>query len=275
MRRIVSALLIAHAAVVPVADAETEGTSFRNVALGEPLPNPSLPRLDGRGTLPLLGSARANVFVFFRPSDRSAKTLRELATLEREFEGKPVRFVAVTSDAYDRNDVLAMVRDTGIRMPVLVDVGDALYGALGVRLHPVVGIGDARGRLGAYQHFREINMLDIVRGRIRVMLGEIGPAEMAAIIDPPRADDGGATASARSRVKLAEILLAHGNAVQAVANARAALALAPGLAPAHAVLAAALAASGQCDEAARERAEAVRLDPQGVGARPAVACAPR
>jgi hypothetical protein len=38
--------------------------------------------------------------------------------------------------------VKALVKQVGLRMPVLWDQADALYGKLGVRLHPVIGITD-------------------------------------------------------------------------------------------------------------------------------------
>ncbi|HSN15023.1 MAG TPA: hypothetical protein VLT61_10345, partial [Anaeromyxobacteraceae bacterium] len=187
--------------------------------------------------------------------------LTQLATLEKEFAGKPVRFVAVTSDSYAREDVEATIREAGIRMPVLIDVGDALYGELGVIMHPVVGLADAKGRLVAYQHFLKINMLDVVRGRVQVALGELSPEQMAALVNPPAAKISlGNRAGAKSRFLLARALLARGNTEKAIENARAGVALDPTFAPVHAILGRALAASGQCAESEHELAEALRLD---------------
>jgi hypothetical protein len=216
------------------------------------VPNPELPTLDG-GKAPLVGTARANVFVFFRPGqEHSLHTLEQLAALVEELRGKPVRFVAVTSDGYDREAVRATLAEAKLAVPVLLDVGDALYGALGVRLHPVVGIADARGRLAAYQHFLKVNQQDVLRGRIRLLLGEIGDAEMQAIVAPPPATDGGPRVAAQRRVNLGRQLLAHGRPEPALDNARRALELAPGLPAAHALAAEALAATGKCAEARAE-----------------------
>jgi hypothetical protein len=253
----VAASLLAASSAIPV-----EGHAFVNLAVGETLKNRQLPTLDGKSAA-LLGTARANLFVFFRPGqDHSLQTLTQLAALEMELAGKPVRFVAVTSDSYDRAEVAATAREAGIRMPILLDVGDALYGELGVALHPVVGIADERGRLIAYQHFLKINMLDILRGRIQVALGEIGEAEMAKLVEPPAAKiDLGNRSGAKSRFLLARALLGRGNVEKAIENARAGVALDPTFAPTHAILAKALAAAGQCTEAEHELAEAVRIDP--------------
>jgi tetratricopeptide (TPR) repeat protein len=255
--------LVAVAAVVigVTSTLPSEGHAFANLPVGGTLENRQLPTLDGK-RLALLGNAKANVFVFFRPEqDHSLQTLTQLATLEREFEGKAVRFVAVTSDAYAREQVAATAREAGIRMPILIDQGDALYGELGVALHPVVGITDGRGKLIAYQHFLKINMLDVVRGRIQVALGELSDEQMAKLVDPPAAAiDLGNRSAAKSRFLLARALLSRGNVEKALENARAGVALDSTFAPVHAILAKALAASGLCAEADEEYAIALRID---------------
>lgn len=253
----VAAIVIGASSTVP-----SEGHAFANLPVGGTVRNRQLPTLDGRRA-PLLGSAKANVFVFFRPGqDHSLQTLTQLAQLERELQGKPVAFTAVTSDGYPRDEVAAVVRESGVRMPILIDAGDALYGELGVVMHPVVGIADERGKLIAYQHFLKINMLDVVRGRIQVALGEIGDVEMARLLEPPAAKvDLGNRAGAKSRFLLARALLARGNVEKAIENARAGVALDPTFAPVQAILAKALSAAGQCAEAEQALAAAIRLDP--------------
>jgi predicted Zn-dependent protease len=155
-------------------------------------------------------------------------------------------------------------------MPVLVDEKDALYGELGVVLHPSIGIADAQHKLVAYQPFRKLNLLDAMRGRIQLVLGEITDAQLAAILDPPPTPT--AVNRAGARVKLARTLLKAGAVDAAIQSARAAVALEPAAADGHAVLAETLAAGGKCDEAARESAEARKLD---AAAPPAPPCTAR
>lgn len=253
----VAAMILGASTAVP-----SEGQAFSNLPVGGSLRNRAMPSLAGE-PIDLLANVKVNVFVFFRPGqDHSLKTLTQLGALERELAGKPVRFVAVVSDGEARDAVEATARAAGIRMPILVDRGDALYGELGVALHPVVGIADARGRLVAYQHFLEINMQDAVLGRIQFALGEITEAQLAERIAPPAAAiELGNRAGAKSRFLLARALLARGSVEKALENARAAVALDPSFAPAQAILARALSAAGQCAEAERALAEALRLDP--------------
>lgn len=235
--------------------------AFSHLPVGQPVPNPELETLDGRREK-LLGAAQVSVFVFFRPShDHSLQTLGQLAVLEREFAGKPVRFTAVTSDTYPRDQVRATALEAGIRMPVLIDKGDELYGELGVALHPVVGVVDRAQRLAAYEHFRKLNMLDRMRGQIQLVLGEIDPAEMARIAAPAKATTDSPGALAHRRAMLARMLLERGNTAKALENAFLAVEANPASGEAQAVLARALAAAGRCDEAERWQKRARALDP--------------
>jgi hypothetical protein len=256
-RRILGAALLG--ALWPIA-----GVAFANVEVGQKIESEELPTLDG-GRAPLLSPAvLANVVVFFRPGhDRSIATLKAMATCEREFAGKPVRWVAVVSASHPREEVRAAVAESGIRMPVLLDDGDRLYGRLGVRLHPVVGIADGDGALLDYLPFRQINYCDMVRVRIRLALHEVDLAAVERVDNPPRALFPNAVpgAVARRRVSLGEMFLASRQWTKAADQARIALAEEPALASAHALLGRALAGQGRCREALPVFEEALRLDP--------------
>ncbi len=250
------------AALVALADPASP-QAFQNVAVGDPVEDAEMPTLEG-GREHVLGKARANVFVFFRPGqEHSLDTLRRLARMEAELAGKPVRWVAIVSGDHPADEVRRTVREAGIRMPVLLDRGDAYYGRLGVRLHPVIGIAGADHRLAAYEHFMAVNMEERVRARIRRALGEIGDAEVERVLEPPRAAvESGPAAAARRWVNLARTLLQAKNAEKARETARKALEADPRSAAAHAVLGQALAAEGKCAEAIPSFAEALRLDPK-------------
>jgi predicted Zn-dependent protease len=257
------------AAILALAAATAPGVSlaFRDAPVGTTIRPRAMPTADGKRA-PLLAEGKVSVFVFVRTGqDHSDAALRKLAQLEREFEAKPVRFVAIVSDGDAPADVLALARETGVRMPVLVDEADAFYGELGVAMHPSAGIVGRDGRLSGFQPYRKVNYVDAMRARVQVALGELDEAGLARVLDPgvQAAPSGG---RARARLKLARTLLAAGGVDQAVENARAAIALEPELAEAHQVLSDALARAGRCDESETAAATARRLAP---GARPAAA----
>jgi tetratricopeptide (TPR) repeat protein len=245
------------------------GRAFANVEVGEKVERVVLPTIDGGEHELLSRSARANVFVFFRPrQDHSERTLAAMAECEREFAAKPVHWVAVVSGAAPRDEVVELAARSGIRMPVLVDEGDRLYGALGVRLHPSIGIADGDGKLLAYQPFQKLNYCDLVRGRIRLALGEITPEQMEAIVSPAPAPMPSEVkgAVANRHVKLGRMFLRTRNWGKAEEQAREAIAKDPSFAPAHAFLGEVLAGQGNCAAARKAFAEALRLDPANAAA---------
>jgi tetratricopeptide (TPR) repeat protein len=237
------------------------GRAFSEVAVGDPVPNATLPALGG-GTADLLSKkAAASVFVFFRPhQERSLDALRDLVRLQRSLAGKPVRFVGVVSGDWSAEEVRQVVAEAGVDWPVLIDEGDALYGRLGVRLHPVVGICDRSFRLAAYEHFRQINFHSLVEARIGVVLGELGESDVARVLEPERATTGSVSAVARRDLNLARALWKRGNAAKALEYAERSLAVEAG-APAHALVGTIHAAAGRCGEALPHFEAALKIDP--------------
>jgi tetratricopeptide (TPR) repeat protein len=239
------------------------GRAFSNVAVGDPLENVTLRTLDGGKAELLSRQHRGSVFVFFRPGqDHSADALVELAAVQRELAGRSLRFVGVVSDAWPAEEVRETVRKAGVDWPVLVDAGDALYGKLGVRLHPVVGIADRSLKLFAYEHFRKINFREIMLARLRLALGEIDQAAMDRAIDPPKGTLPGDDPRdvARRHVNLARQLWKRGNAEKALEYCRRSLEVAP-LADAWALQGEVLAAQGRCPQALPAFDAALKIEP--------------
>jgi len=231
--------------------------------VGQIIEDEELPTLAG-GRAHLLGKGQANVFVFFRHGhEHSTDALRQMAACEKELAGKPVHWVAVVSGSAPAAEVSAMVREIGIRMPVLVDEGDALYSRLGVRLHPLVGVADGSRKLVAWQPYLRLNYCEVIKARVRFLLGELTQAQLDAVISPPRATMPGAHASsvAKRDINLGRRQLAQKWLDKALASARKAVERDPGLPAAHAFLGQVLAAQGDCPEATKAFDRALALDP--------------
>jgi hypothetical protein len=235
--------------------------AFSNVEVGATLENPTLATLDGGRAELLSRKATASLFVFFRPQqDRSQDALQELESIRQELSGRPVRFVAVVSGEWPAEEVRAAVRAAGVAWPVLVDAGDALYGRLGVRLHPVVGIADRSLRLVAYEHYRRINFREIVLARLRVALGELAEADMAKVLEPEKATTGTPQAEARRHYNLARKLWARKNAEKALESVKRSLAVVT-TGPALALQGEITAAGGDCAAATPLFEQALKIDP--------------
>jgi tetratricopeptide (TPR) repeat protein len=234
----------------------------RRVQIGDVVQDVQLETLDGGKDRLLSKGAKANVFVFFRPEqERSVDTLRDLATCEKEFAAKPVRFVGIVSDSWPRDEVKALVKDTGVKMTVLVDKGDELYGALGIRLHPVIGMVDQKGKLAAFEPFRQINYCERVKIRVRWLLGEVSEAEIAKVDEPeksplPHSDEG----VAKRHLNFARMLHKIGQDDKALEEIEKGLAVAPSAAL-HAMQGEILASKGKCPEAVRAFDAALKIEP--------------
>jgi hypothetical protein len=241
------------------------GLGFAAVAVGESIGNVDMPMLGG-GKHPLMSNkSLANVIIFFRPhQDHSLDTLKAMAKCEKEFVGKSVHWVAVVSSSYSQDEVKATVTESAIQMPVLIDQDDALYGRLGVRLHPTIGVTNDKFALVAYEPFLEVNYCDRIRGKVRYALHEIDSAEVAKIDNPEKAlmpnDIQGAVAT--RHVHMGEMYLTMKQPEKAANEARQILASDPKFAPAHILLGDALAAQGKCDEAANAYGAAQLIDPK-------------
>ncbi len=223
-----------------------------------------LPALAG-GKAPVVSrSARANVFVFFRPGqERSLDALRQLVACEKDLAGKSVRWVIIVSDTAPAAQVKADVAASGTRMPVLVDQGDKLYQLLQVRTHPAVGIADAQGVLVGMEPYRQVDFADIVKAHVRFALGEIDRAAMDRALTPEASPLPGGDPVQKSMrdVNMARRLLELGQPEAAVKQAQRALEQAP-VPAAFAVLGLGYARLGRCPEARRMLDQAEKTAPQ-------------
>jgi tetratricopeptide (TPR) repeat protein len=220
-----------------------------------------MPALAG-GTARLLSNATANVFTFFRPGqDYSRIALKELAAIEKELAGKSVHWVGIVSDRADKADVQSLVKETGLTMPVLIDVGDVLYGKLGVSQVPVTVLCDRQHTIVAYQPFTKVNYTAVISARVRNLLKEISDEDLAAVLNPPAALTDSEDAASLRRLKLASKLFEVKSYDKALENVDVSIAKNPSAA-ALALRGDILTAQGKCSEALSSFNEALKLDPQ-------------
>jgi len=185
----VTVLLPVRAALAALALLSTAAAPARaRVTAGEILENAELGKLGGGKDVLVSRADTVSIVLFWRPGhERSLDTLKQMAECEKLFAGKPVHMVAVVSGSYPAADVQAAVDESGLHSSVLVDAGDALYGKLEIRQHPLVVVTGASGRIQLAQPYVRIRYCDIVKAHVRYLLKEIGEAELHAALNPPRA----------------------------------------------------------------------------------------
>jgi hypothetical protein len=236
---------------------------------GKPVPEVVLNEVGG-GAAPVFDKAASvNALVFFRsPHERSHDTLKMLATCQPKLAGKSVRFVGLVpadSAAAAKEAVAA----SGAKLKVLVDEGDAVYAALGVRLHPGIAIADKTRSVVAFEPYHNVDFCEIVEARIRRALGEISDADVAAVLEPktsalPGHDATGGGVAHRD-VVFGKKLLAAKSYAAAHDAVRKAIKVTPS-AEAWRVEGEIFAAEGKCPDAVKAFDSALALDPKDAGA---------
>jgi hypothetical protein len=196
---------------------------------GETLTAAELPTLAG-GREPLFRGP-VNVILFWRPGqEHSVDTLKQMGNCEQAFGGRPVHLVAVVSGEYPRAEIQAAVAETGTKVPILLDVGDALYGKLEVRQHPLVLVTDAKGKIALSQPYVRLRYCDIVQAHVRFVLGEIDATQLHAALNPERSsfpsDD--KRNVAKRFVNMGKLEASSGACEQAMTSFRKALEISPG-----------------------------------------------
>ncbi|MFH7326050.1 hypothetical protein [Desulfurivibrio sp. C05AmB] len=262
-KRWIGSLVIALLLVAPQLAWPEAGAAFYNLTVNEDvIANVTLPTIEGGEATLLDPTKKANVFIFFRPgAEPSRRGLSDMGRCAEELAAYPVYWVGLVSDRYPLEEVKALVAQANFPGPVLIDQGNALYGKFGVRLHPVVGITDAKGLLTAYQPFTQINFCARVKAQVLHTLGELSAEELEQQLRPrsldPRSDIGVAIRNLRMGERFIEI----GNYEMALATAQRSLELVPDLAGGHGLAALALAHQDECAAAAEHINKALEQDP--------------
>lgn len=227
---------------------------------GQPIKGPELRTLAGSREKVLRDQAKATVIVFFRAGERSLAALKDLTSCEKALAGKPVRWVAVVSGLESVDEVKSQVQEAGVSMPVLLDDGDAFYQQLEVRQHPTVVFLDAQKRVVAAEGYRQVDFCDVVRARVRFVLGEITQAELDKALNPEASALPGADLMKKAMrdVNMARRLLGMDAYDDAIKACQKALSIAP-VGEAYAVMGDAYQKKGNCAEARKAYAAALRL----------------
>lgn len=239
----------------------------RALDLGDKVDDVELKALDGTRQHLIGKGARANVLVFIRPGqDHSLDTLHDVAACEADLARRGVHWVALVSGSADLGEATALVAATGVKMPVLVDAGDAVYGRLGVKLHPTIEVVDGAGKLAGHEPFRAINYCDRVVARIRFVMGEIDAKALAAAEDPGSNETHSEIGVAHRHANLARRFMEIGQLPQALAEVQQSLMTAP-TGEAYVLQGQILAKQGKCKDATRAFEVALKLEPDNGEAR--------
>ncbi len=257
MLRLLQKFVLAALALVPF------GAAHAHAEVGTVVANVELRTAAGGKEKLLLPRMKATALVFVRTGqDRSLDALKAMSKCEQDLAGRPIRFVAVVSGETPPAEAAALAAGAGVRMSVLLDDGDALYEKLGVRNHPVIFLLDARYAIAAFEQYRQIDYCEVIKARLRFLLGELDQAAVDQILNPAVSTMPGDDARDVSNrdVNLGRRQLKIKQFDKAIQSANKALEKAPSAA-AFALLGDVLAAQGDCPKALKHYEQALKLDP--------------
>lgn len=253
---VVSVLSVA--AVLAAAEIEADASAY--TPIGKIVSNPELPAIDGAKQKPIL-AGKVTILFFFRPDkEYSRLNLKGMADCDARFTGKPIQITGIVPARFTPDETRTVVKEAGARFPILFDTDEAVYTEIGVAQHPAAAVVDREGKLSEYQPFTKLNFCELVEARARHVLGELSDEQLKAVLNPKAEVFSGDASAAARHVKMAELLLGQGKAKEAVEQGRIAVQKASSSGPAHAVLGAALAATGDCRAAMAEFEAALKLD---------------
>ncbi len=232
--------------------------------IGRAIDDAKLRGIDGNTVQLYERGAGATVVVFFRPGqERSADTLAALGRCREMLAGKPVRWLVVAPAESDAAEVKAALASAKLDVATVIDDGDALYGAIGVRTLPAVLVLDKARRLAAYEGHHPVGFADIIKTRVRRAMGEISDADATTALTPaksPLPGDNPLDVASR-HVKFGRKLFEAKAYSKAHESARKSLEISPSAA-AWALEGEIFAAEGKCADAARSFDAAFAMDPK-------------
>jgi tetratricopeptide (TPR) repeat protein len=231
---------------------------------GEPIPAFSLPRADGTpgefASEQLKG--RPTAIVFWRPNQQlSTDALRDLRAVVDEVGPDKLHVVAVDTAQSSPEQVRDALAGEDLPFPILLDPQRELYGRVGVIVSPTTLMFDAKGelRFRAASHPRQFQQ--VIRARLRYLLGEINEEEMNREIEPTVLSIDHDLAAAWRMYNLGRKLQSEGKPVEAIAVYEKAVTQYPALSEARCALGFMKLSAGDVQAAAQHFQTAMTYDP--------------
>ncbi|MHB8173279.1 MAG: tetratricopeptide repeat protein [Nitrospirota bacterium] len=239
-------------------------SAFRNVSVGQPVPDFTLQDNSGKDYSISSLAGKIVLVIFIRPDQNSSvRALKVLQKIYPEFLSKGVVFMAIVSETDQKNNIPGLIQKEDITFPVLYDDGRKVYGAWGAILYPTTGIVGKDGKLAVQVPMYDWKYKDTVEGNLRLALGEISKKQLDAELNP-KANEKVAPglAKAERHMMLAEDLMKRQMYTDACKELAAAVKSAPDLTEAHVKYGFALISKGDTAKASEQFQKALLQDPK-------------
>jgi len=264
-----NALALAVVLLVAVSAADT-ALAVTNLKVGDPMPQFTLPRSDGRegtfGTEKLKG--RPSAIVFWRGDQKFAlDALRDVQAAVMAVGSDRVNVVAVATQQSTTEAARQTLAKVPFSLPSVIDPGRALYGAVGVIVSPTLLLFDATGVLRFVSPHYPQNYRKTLVLRFRFLLGEITEEEMKQELAPTELGIEEGVASAWRAYNIGRKLEASGQITEAALQYERAITKHPRLTEARCALGFLRMRDGDLDKAREQFLSALAVRPDSPIAR--------
>ena len=239
-------------------------SAVRNLKVGDSLPSFFLPRADGTvGLYPseqLIGQPAA--IVFWRPNhELSLGALRDLEAVAQEIGLSKFKILAVDAKLSSVDNVRAALVNEKISFSVVLDPQRIVYEKVGLIVCPTTLLFDAKGTLQFVMASHARQFRQVVKARLRFLLGEIDEQTMNEQIKPSIHRIEPDLAAAWRMYNLGVRLQTEGKIDEAVSIFEKAIVQYPSLAEAHCALGFLKFTTGDQNNAAEQFQTALKHNP--------------
>lgn len=248
---------------------EAQSFPFRNVRIGDSLPQFTLTETKGAKTADLTQFKGKPLVLIFWGADletkkeRSIKALSEIQQHLAILEKKGVQILSVNVQGDDATILAEVTKESSATYPTLLDLEKEAYGSLGIFVMPSILLIDKDWKISAgmgYSH----DLIERLQGEVSIMTGEKTREEVEADLHPQMTEKSKEEKAAHRHLNMGNVMLQQGMLERAIEEFQKALQLDPQSAAAHIELACTYIDSGKLDEADKELEAGLKLDPESV-----------
>ncbi len=239
--------------------------ALRNMAIGDPLPDFRIHTLSSKEVTPQSLKGKILILAFWRlGQDFSDRILTDLERIFQDYKNQGVMVLAINADQAPSSEIERIRSTRNLSYPFAGDAELKTYGQFGVIVLPTTLILGPKGRLAHYETIHSSDYYDRIRGQVRLLLGEITPAELAKELNPEQIKIAPEVRrKAGLHLSMAKMLMTEKSLKQkARGELEKALRIDPSLLEAHILLAKLYREGQMVNQAIAELETALKLDPE-------------
>jgi peroxiredoxin len=193
----------------------------------------------------------------------SEKALSDLERIYQEFRDRGVNVLAINADKASDPEIKIIETTQNLNYPLASDTELKVYGRFGVIVLPTTLVLGPEGRLAYYRSIHTKDFYHQIRGHVRILLGEITPAQLEKELNPQRIKVGSeARQRANLHLAMARMLMAENSLKhKAREELEKAVQTDPTLREAHIILAKLYLKDNEVSKAGAELEKALKLGP--------------